>query len=125
MDKIDGREMKEIAVDAENLYREEIFTDLKVATLRRLTPVKADGTADPRRKTIFVGQTNLMTPAGPLPLQSRIEADNLDDAIRKFPEETKKAIERVLREVRDLEREEASRIVLPGEVPEGGQIKLT
>jgi len=125
MDKIDGREMKEIAVDVDNLYREEIFTDLKIATIRRLVPITAEGTNDPRRKTMFVGQTNLMTPAGPLPIQARIEAETLSDAIRKFPEETKKAIERVVNEVREMEREEASRIVLPGEAPNSGQIKLT
>jgi hypothetical protein len=125
MERIDTQDMKEIAVDPDNLYREEIFTDLKIATIRRLVPITAEGTADPRRKTMFVGQTNLMTPAGPLPIQAKIEAETLSEAIRKFPEETKKAIERVVNEVREMEREEASRIVLPGEVPGGGQVKLT
>ena len=125
MENIDGREMREISVDADNLYREEIFTDLKIATIRQMTPVTAAGAIDGRRATFFVGQTNLMTPAGSLPIQCKIEAANLKEAIGKFPEEAKKAIERVISEVRELEREEASRIVLPGEVPGGGQIKLT
>jgi len=125
MENIDGREMREMSVDADNLYREEIFTDLKIATIRQMTPITADGANDPHRRTVFVGQTNLMTPAGSLPIQCRIEAANLKEAIQKFPEEAKKAIERVISEVRELEREEASRIVLPGEVPGGGQIKLT
>ena len=46
----------EIAVDATNLYREEIFTDLKVATIRRLAPVLSDGSDDPARPVMYVGQ---------------------------------------------------------------------
>ena len=59
----------DFAMDRKNLYREESFTDLKIASIRRLTPVKPDGSADKTRKTIFVGHTNLITPNGPLPIQ--------------------------------------------------------
>ena len=40
----------EIRVESGNLYREEIFTDLRVATIRRLLPVKADGSPDDSRR---------------------------------------------------------------------------
>ena len=50
----------DIAVDQDNLYREETFTDLKVASIRRLTPVTADGSDDPSRPTLFVGETTLI-----------------------------------------------------------------
>ena len=40
---------KEIQMDAANLYREESYTDLKAGSLRKLVPVKADGTDDPAR----------------------------------------------------------------------------
>ena len=36
----------EVKVDKSNLYKEESFTDLKVATIRRLSPVKHDGSPD-------------------------------------------------------------------------------
>ena len=45
----------DIAVDQNNLYREETFTDLKVASIRRLTPIKPDGSDDFTRPAIFVG----------------------------------------------------------------------
>ena len=41
-------------IDRSNLYREESFTDLKVGSIRRLTPVKPDGSEDKTRKKIFV-----------------------------------------------------------------------
>ena len=33
----------ELSVDTDNLHREDVFTDLRAASVRRLTPVKADG----------------------------------------------------------------------------------
>ncbi|MGH7336381.1 MAG: hypothetical protein ACREI7_02275, partial [Myxococcota bacterium] len=43
----------EIKVDANRLYREEVFTDLRIATIRRLNPVRADGTPDPSRPALY------------------------------------------------------------------------
>ena len=68
----------EIEVDAANLYREEIFTDLKVASIRKLIPIKPDGSPDESREAIFTGQTTLMSAAGPVPVQCQIEASSLE-----------------------------------------------
>ena len=38
--------LDQIQVDQQNLYREESITDLRVATIRRLIPITADGTDD-------------------------------------------------------------------------------
>jgi hypothetical protein len=76
----------EIAVDRNNLYREESYTDLKVATIRVLTPVTLDGAADPSREPLFIAQTQLMSQAGPLPVQTSIDAKSLTEALAKFPE---------------------------------------
>ena len=38
------RLMSDIQLDAGNLYREENITDLKVGSIRILTPIKEDGT---------------------------------------------------------------------------------
>ena len=65
----------ELKLDKSNLYREETFSDLKVGIIKRMTPVKSDGSVDKTRKSVFVGQTSLMTPGGPLPLQAVIQAD--------------------------------------------------
>ena len=104
----------DITVDENNLYREETFTDLKVATLQRLTPIKPDGSADPSRETLFVGQTQLLSQAGPVPVHCPIEAASLSEAMEKFPAAVKQAVERLVEEAREIQRQEASRIVVPG-----------
>ena len=61
------QQLPEIKLDATQLYREEIFTDRKAGTLRRLMPVLADGNTDASRPVLYSGQTQLLTPAGVLP----------------------------------------------------------
>jgi hypothetical protein len=104
----------EIRVDPQNLYREEVYTDLRVATIRRLVPVKADGSTDTARQELYSGQTNLMSQAGPLPVECPIDASNLEEAMAKFPEAIKEAVERLVEEAKEMRRREASRIVVPG-----------
>ena len=62
-------------IDADNLYREESITDLKAATIRKMVPIKIDGSADENRSIKFIGDTTLMTQMGPIPVQFPIEAD--------------------------------------------------
>jgi hypothetical protein len=107
----------DIAVDRNNLYREESYTDLKVATIRVLTPVTLDGAADPSREPLFIAQTQLMSQAGPLPVQTSIDAKSLAEALAKFPEAIKKGVEAMIEEAKQIQREEASRIVVPGRSP--------
>jgi hypothetical protein len=115
----------DFTVDRQNLYREETFTDLKVASIRRLTPVNTDGSVDKTRKTVFVGESNLMTPGGPLPVQTVIPAKQLQQAIKRFPEAMQAAVEKLAAEVKKLRQkenatiitptaEESSRIIVPG-----------
>ena len=58
----------EAKMDANNLYREEVVTDRKVGTLRMMTPIKSDGSADTSRPTLYIGEAQIMTQAGPLPI---------------------------------------------------------
>ncbi len=109
----------DISVDTDNLHREEVFTDLHAASIRRLTPVKADGSTDSGRDVIYIGETNLMTQMGPLPVQFPIEAKSLDDAFNRFPEGVKGAVERLNERAKEMVREESSRIVVPGAAPPG------
>jgi hypothetical protein len=101
-------------VDTGNLHREEVFTDLHAASVRRLTPVKADGSDDKAREVIYIGETNLMTQMGPLPVQFPIEAKSLEDAFNQFADGVKGAIERLNERAKEMVREESSRIVVPG-----------
>lgn len=118
-------DLPEVKLDATTLYREEVFTDRRAGTLRKLTPVKIDGSIDSSRAVLFSGQTQLLTPAGVLPLVFEIDADTLQGAIDKFPEGVKAALEQAIDEAREMRREQASRIVVPevggmGPGPAGG-----
>ncbi len=83
-------------VDRNNLYREDSVTDIKVAAIRQLTPIKADGSDDDGRDPIFMGQTQLMSPSGPILLQSLLEARTLEEAMDKFPTAMQKEVEKAM-----------------------------
>jgi hypothetical protein len=124
--------MPDIQLDSAGLYREDMFTDRKAGSIRRLVPVSADGQTDASRSVLYSGQTQLLTPGGVLPLGFEIEADSLEDAIRKFPAAVKEALDQAIEEAREYRRESSSRIVVPdvgglpgtGPLPGGGKIKL-
>ncbi len=111
--------LSEIQVDRNDLYREEVYTDLKIASIRVLTPVKVDGQIDTSRPVLYTGETQLMSQMGPVPVHAPIQAANLDEAIQKFPEAVNQAVERLMEEAREIQRREASRIVVPGQPPPG------
>jgi hypothetical protein len=111
--------LSEIEVDRSNLYREEVYTDLKIASIRVLTPVTVDGSPDPSRTVQYTGETQLMSQMGPVPVHAPIDAKNLDEALAKFPEAVNQAVERLMEEAREVQRREASRIVVPGQPPPG------
>ena len=108
-----GTRMNEATMDAAALYREEIYTDRKVGTLRVLTPVKSDGSPDTQRRTVYQGEAQLMTNMGPLPTSFDIDAGSLADAIAQYPDATKVGIERAMRELQEMRRQASSSIVLP------------
>ena len=105
----------DIQMQADDLYREEQFTDRRVGSIQRLTPVTADGSDDATRAVIYIGQASLMTPAGSLPINFEIEADSLGDAAAKFGDEAQKAIQDAIRQLQEMRREAASGLVVPGQ----------
>ncbi|MBU6378108.1 MAG: hypothetical protein KJS95_06190 [Gammaproteobacteria bacterium] len=121
--------LPDIRIDATSLYREEVFTDRRAGTLRRMTPISLDGSLDAARPVLWLGQTQLMTPGGVLPLGFEIEAATLAEAVEKFPEAVRQALEEAIEEAQQMRREAASRIVVPeagaalGQTL-GGKIKL-
>jgi hypothetical protein len=106
--------LSDIKVDAQNLYREESFTDLKVASIRRLNPIKSDGSPDETRPAIYIGQTHIMSQMGPVPVQGEIDASSIGEAVEKFPQAMQQAVEDMIEEAQERKRQEASRIVVPG-----------
>lgn len=107
-------------MDGANLHREDTFTDLQVATIRRLTPVRPDGSDDPSRPVIFIGATQIMSQAGPLPLSAELDAKDLSEAVAKFPDAIRAALDQMIEEAREMQRREATRLVVPGQMPGGG-----
>lgn len=121
----------ELKMDPANLYREEVYTDRRAGTLRIMTPVKVDGSPDEGRPILYVGEAQLMTPVGALPLAFQIEAASLGEAAEKFAPAAKVAVERAVKELQQMRREAASSIVIPEGMPPGmgglgggGKIKL-
>ena len=112
----------DIKVDSKALYMEEVFTDRRIGTIRRLTPVKGDGERDTARAVLYIGETQVMTPAGALPIGFEIGAGSLEEAAEKFGTLAKEAIERTVKELQELRRQAASSIVIPqgGLPPAGG-----
>ena len=106
-------DLPDVRLDPAAMYREEVFTDRRAGTIRRLTPVTLDDEVDTTRPVLFSGQTQLLTPAGVLPLVFEIEAATLEEALQKFPDGVKVALEQAIDEAREMRREAASRIVVP------------
>ncbi len=133
----------DLRMDPAELYREEIFTDRKIGTIRQLFPVRSDGSPDPDRPTLFVGQTQLVTAGGMLPLSFDIPATTLAQAVEGFGNAARVAIEETMRELQEIRRQAASSLVIPdtgtaasilgggggglppgGGLPGGGKIRL-
>jgi hypothetical protein len=106
-------------MDADSLFREEVFTDHQAGTIRRLSPVKADGSPDPARKAVYLGEAHLMTSAGALPLTFEIPAASLGEAAEKYGAGVKAAYEQALEEFQELRRRANSGLVIPGAAAAG------
>ncbi len=97
----------DFTVEKNNLYREENILDLKSASIRSLTPIKPDGTIDESREKIFVGNTQLMSPQGPVPLHAPLKASTLEEAMDKFPEAMQHAMAEMIENVKKMQQEQA------------------
>ena len=110
----------EAKMDVNNLYREEIVTDRRVGTLRMMTPIKGDGSLDEKREVIFMGEAQIMTQAGPMPINFEIEAKSLTEAVAQFAEAAQQGVEKTVRELQELRRQQSSSNVVPGSSGMGG-----
>src|ERR1700676_1934008 len=121
-----ANDVRQASMDSTQIYLEETFTDRKVGTIRRLTPVTADGAADAARAVIFVGQAQIMTPMGAVPISFELDAASLKLAIEKFGVAAEQAVQQTMRELQDIRREQASSLVIPdaagGGLPNPGDL---
>jgi hypothetical protein len=114
----------ELKLDPDKLYLEEIFTDRRIGTIRRLSPVAKDGKPDASRTVLYVGETQIMTPAGSIPIGFEIAAASLEEAADKFGPAAREAIDRTVRELQELRRQASSSIVVPQGPLAGGGGKI-
>jgi hypothetical protein len=116
--------LPEPKMDPAGLFREEVITDRKVGTIRVLSPIRSDGSVDAGRKTMYLGEAQIYTTMGALPLSFELDADSLSDAVAKYAAAAKQAVEQAVRELEDMRRQAASSIVIPkggaGGLPPGG-----
>jgi hypothetical protein len=49
-------DLPEVQLDPTSLYREDVFTDRHAGSIRRLTPVKVDGSTDETRHVLYSGR---------------------------------------------------------------------
>lgn len=108
------------SMDASSLYREEIYTDRKVGTIRALVPVLPSGATDAARPVLYVGEAQIMTQMGALPINFEIEGAGLAEAVAGYGAAANAAVERTMRELQELRRQQASSIVVPGQSGFGG-----
>jgi hypothetical protein len=111
-----------IEMDADGLYVEESFTDRRVGSLQRLSPVTRNGEPDSSRTALYIGQTQVLTPAGALPLSFEIDATSIEDAVGKFGDAAQKALSETMQRLEEMRREQASSLIVPGSgaAPGGG-----
>jgi hypothetical protein len=103
----------DLRMDAGALYREDVYTDQRLGTIRRLVPVDRQGADDPGRPVLFIGQAHISTPAGTLPISFEIEATSLGEAAENFGAAATTAIEDTMQELQELRRQAASSLVVP------------
>ena len=106
----------ETTMDVNSLYLEEVITDRKVGLIRRLTPVLATGGVDAARPVLFMGQAEIMTNMGPVPLNFDLPGPTLEQATAGFGAAAAVAIEQTVMQIQEMRRQQASQLV----VPQGG-----
>ncbi|WP_290651992.1 hypothetical protein [Aquisalimonas sp.] len=111
----ESSQMPDMSLDTSALVQEETFTDGRVGAIRRMIPVMTDGTRDESRPVTYSGQTQVMTQGGALPLSFEIDADSLEVAVERFAETANQALEEMIRRVEEMQREQATSIVTPGQ----------
>ena len=116
---LEGNE-KKVRFNQQNLHREEVFSDLTVGSIRQLTPVKPNGEPDKTRPVLFVGQSQIYTQHGPMPVEFPIDAKNLQLAMEKFPTAMEEFVAHLVEQAKEMQRQEQSRLIVPGGSTAGG-----
>ncbi|HEX2583889.1 MAG TPA: hypothetical protein VHL14_02065 [Steroidobacteraceae bacterium] len=108
----------DMQMDIANLYREDSYTDRKLGVIRCMTPVTGTGETDTTRPVLYLGQAEIMTSMGPVPINFEIEAKTLGEAVAGFAEAAQAGIQRTVEQINEMRRQQASQLVVaPGNMP--------
>lgn len=108
-------EQMKVEMDVSALVREEVITDRKIGTIRVLTPITLEGVRDMTREVVYMGETQIMTQMGALPISFEIKAANLEEAVKGYGEAAKNGVQETIAKLEQMRREAASKIVTPGD----------
>ena len=116
-------------MDASNLWKEEVITDRRIGVIRVLRPITDEGEPDAGRKPLYVGEAQVMTAYGPMPVNFDIPGETLREVVANYESASKKGVEDMVERLREMRREAASKIVTPGSPgfgmpPAGGKIQM-
>ena len=103
----------ELKMEETDLYQEELFTDRRVGTIQRLTPVDRTGQRDATRPVLYIGQTQLMSRMGALPHSFEIPGENLEQAVQNFAAAANGALAETMQKLEEMRREQASSLIVP------------
>lgn len=109
-----GTDELDAQMDPKSLVREEIISDRRVGSLRVLTPILVDGTRDESRDIVFLGEAQIMTQVGPIPINFEIPAKTLAEAVAGYGAAAQKGLQDTVERLREMRREAANQIVTPG-----------
>ena len=111
------------AMDAKSLYREEIYTDRKMGTLRVMLPVTASGEPDSGAPDALPRRSAADDQHGPAADQLRHRGGARSPTrSRSYGEAAKVGVEQALRELQEMRRQASSSLVIP---PAGAASALT
>src|SRR6056297_232719 len=114
-----------IQFDTDDLYQVETFTDQRSGSIRRMTPVDANGNPDPDRPVRYIGEASAMTPAGSLPLNFELDGESLSEAARGFGDAAQQALTETIEELKQMQREQQNSIMVPGQGQGGGDFGMS
>lgn len=110
-----NEQAQDISMNPAELFREDVFTDQKIGTIRRLTPVTPEGDTDTSRELLYLGATQAMSPMGAIPINFELDANSIGEAAEQFGAAAEAALERTMKELEELRRQQASSILVPGQ----------
>ena len=108
-------EQMDAKMDVSALVREEVVTDRKIGSIRVLTPITKEGDRDLTREVIYLGETQIKTQMGPLPINFEIKAATLGEAVEAYGEAAKQGVQETIAKLEEMRKQAASKIVTPGD----------